>query len=191
MKSAKFRFPRRAGNRFRLLVDDDEFFPVMLEAIGAARTSVLREGYLFESGLLADRFIAVLTIAATHGVCACLLLDDFGSRLLLGRDHQRPLDSERAFTGGAGGRVAAHGRSYREADSVRRLGQRHYGSLLRSGVRIFEYQPRFLHAKVQLCDNGASIGSNNLDRWNLRCNLEANHELDDPDILRQLERGEA
>ena len=72
--------------------------------------------------------------------------------------------------------------------SVRRLGQRHYGSLLRSGVRIFEDQPRFLHAKVQLCDSWASIGSSNLDRWNLRWNLEANQELDDPDILQQLER---
>jgi phosphatidylserine/phosphatidylglycerophosphate/cardiolipin synthase-like enzyme len=71
--------------------------------------------------------------------------------------------------------------------SVRRLSHRYYGSLLRSGVRIFEYQPRFLHAKVQLCDGWASIGSSNLDRWNLRWNLEANQELEDPEILQQLE----
>ncbi len=336
MKSAKYRFPRRSGNRFHLLVDGDEFFPAILEAIGSSRSSVLLEIYLFESGLLADRFIPVLTAAAARGVKVRLLLDDFGSRLLLRRDRQRlidggvqlafynPLgrhhwrrnlqrnhrklliiDGERAFTGGAGitdlfsaalrpadywhelmleirgplvadwqtlfrdtwlevvdqpldlpsrapqrytsdsasGRVAAQGRSFHQADivrsllkrvrrarqrvwlatayflpswklrralkrkaragvdvrlllpgphtdhpSVRRLGQRHYAPLLRSGVRIFEYQPRFLHAKVQLCDSWASIGSSNLDRWNLRWNLEANQELDDPVILGQLEK---
>ena len=334
-KAAKFSFPRRTGNRFQLLVDGDEFFPVMREAIAAARSSVLLELYLFESGRLADRFITLLGEAAQRGVQVNLLLDDFGSRLLSRHDRQRLLDSgaelafynplahnhwrrnllrnhrklliidgARAFTGGAGitdlfsaalhptdywhelmleirgplvadwqtlfsntwrdvagqpldlppanpqpfpdgasGRVAANGRSFYQADivrslfkrvrrarqriwlatayflpswklrralkrraragvdvrlllpgphtdhpSVRRLSQRHYGSLLRSGVRIFEYQPRFLHAKVQLCDNWASIGSSNLDRWNLRWNLEANQELIDPVILQQLER---
>jgi cardiolipin synthase A/B len=58
--------------------------------------------------------------------------------------------------------------------SVRRVGQLHYERLLRSGVRIFEYQPRFLHAKVTVCDQWLSIGSSNLDRWNNRWNLEAN-----------------
>lgn len=62
---------------------------------------------------------------------------------------------------------------------VRHAGHRYYGRLLRAGVRIFEYQPRFLHAKVLLCDNWVSIGSSNVDRWNLRWNLEGNQEVDD------------
>jgi cardiolipin synthase A/B len=70
--------------------------------------------------------------------------------------------------------------------SVRAAGQRHYERLLRSGVRIFEYQPRFLHAKVSVCDDWLSIGSSNLDRWNNRWNLEANQEFADPQILAQL-----
>jgi phosphatidylserine/phosphatidylglycerophosphate/cardiolipin synthase-like enzyme len=45
-------------------------------------------------------------------------------------------------------------------------------------VRIFEYQPRFLHAKTLLCDQWVSIGSSNFDRWNLRWNLEANQEVE-------------
>jgi len=66
--------------------------------------------------------------------------------------------------------------------AVRHLASRHYGSLLRAGVRIFEYQPRFLHAKVLLCDDWVSIGSSNLDRWNYRWNLEANQELTDKEL---------
>ena len=66
--------------------------------------------------------------------------------------------------------------------SVRYAGHRHYASLLRSGVRIFEYQPRFLHAKVLLCDDWVSLGSSNVDRWNLRWNLEANQEIENSEF---------
>lgn len=62
---------------------------------------------------------------------------------------------------------------------VRYIGRRYYARLLRNGVRIFEYQPRFVHAKVLLCDDWASVGSSNVDRWNFRWNLEANQEISD------------
>jgi phosphatidylserine/phosphatidylglycerophosphate/cardiolipin synthase-like enzyme len=62
--------------------------------------------------------------------------------------------------------------------AVRHAGRRFYTGLLRAGVRIFEYQPRFLHAKTIICDDWVSIGSSNLDRWNLRWNLEANQEVE-------------
>lgn len=61
--------------------------------------------------------------------------------------------------------------------SVRYAGQRFYHPLLHAGVRIFEYQPRFLHAKLLICDDWVSLGSSNVDRWNLRWNLEANQEI--------------
>nr|WP_244542078.1 phosphatidylserine/phosphatidylglycerophosphate/cardiolipin synthase family protein [Azotobacter beijerinckii] len=63
---------------------------------------------------------------------------------------------------------------------VRYAGQRYYRSLLRAGVRIFEYQPRFLHLKMVLVDDWVSVGSCNFDHWNLRLNLEANLETRDP-----------
>jgi phosphatidylserine/phosphatidylglycerophosphate/cardiolipin synthase-like enzyme len=66
--------------------------------------------------------------------------------------------------------------------AVRLAGHRYYADLLEAGVRIFEYQPRVLHTKVILCDYWCSIGSSNLDRWNLRWNLEANQETDDQDF---------
>jgi phosphatidylserine/phosphatidylglycerophosphate/cardiolipin synthase-like enzyme len=60
---------------------------------------------------------------------------------------------------------------------VRQAARRFYHKLLRSGVFIWEYQPRMLHAKVILCDDWVSIGSSNLDRWSFRWNLEANQEI--------------
>jgi cardiolipin synthase A/B len=62
---------------------------------------------------------------------------------------------------------------------VRHAARRFYGRMLRNGVQIWEYQPHMLHAKVILCDDWASIGSSNLDRWGLRWNLEANQEVAD------------
>lgn len=63
---------------------------------------------------------------------------------------------------------------------VRFAGQRYYASLLKAGVRIFEYQPRFLHLKMVLVDDWVSVGSCNFDHWNLRFNLDANLEALDP-----------
>jgi len=65
---------------------------------------------------------------------------------------------------------------------VRYAGQRYYPRLLRAGIRIFEYQPRFLHMKVALVDDWASVGSCNFDHWNLRFNLDANIEVLDADF---------
>lgn len=65
---------------------------------------------------------------------------------------------------------------------VRFAGQRYYPKLLRAGVRIFEYQPRFLHLKMVLVDDWVSVGSCNFDHWNLRFNLDANVEALDPGL---------
>ena len=65
---------------------------------------------------------------------------------------------------------------------VRHAARRFYGKLLRSGVRIFEYQPHVLHAKMILCDDWVSIGSSNLDRWSFKWNLEANQEVADSGV---------
>jgi len=60
---------------------------------------------------------------------------------------------------------------------VRQAARRYYGKMLRNGVKIFEYQPRMLHAKLIICDDWVSIGSSNLDRWSFKWNLEANQEV--------------
>jgi phosphatidylserine/phosphatidylglycerophosphate/cardiolipin synthase-like enzyme len=328
----RFRFNWRDGNRFDLLVDGDQFFPRMLDAIEHARKTIWLEMYLFESGVVATKFIDGLLAAADRGVSVKLLLDDFGSRGLsryerhrlhhdnidvcfynklrwtklfdnMARDHRKLLivDGEIAFVGGAGltdefaplddverqwretmleisgpaledwqilfaevwlesgkrhiedsfvkpgvlpggkkGRVTvARGirsqgimrslvirigaaeqrvwfstayfvpswklrralrRAARQGADVRLLlpgpetdhpavriaGRRYYTALLNSGIRIFEYQPRVLHSKALVCDQWASIGSSNFDRWNLRWNLEANQAVDDPEFADQV-----
>lgn len=76
--------------------------------------------------------------------------------------------------------------SHTDHPAVRHAGRRFYTRLLRSGIRIFEYQPRFLHAKAVLCDDWLAIGSSNIDRWNFYWNLEANQELEDPHTAQTL-----
>ncbi len=50
-----------------------------------------------------------------------------------------------------------------------------YQELLGAGVRVFEYTPAFLHAKVALVDDDwATVGSSNIDPLSLLLNLEAN-----------------
>ncbi len=330
LSDSYYRFPSREGNRFELLVDGEQFFPAMRQAIDRAKHYVLLELYLFESGRVATDFIDTLLAASSRGVSVYLLLDDFGAYKLatrdrlrlreggiqlsfynplhygalrrnLFRDHRKLLavDGRTAFTGGAGitdsfdtrnnpdgwhevmlridgpcvadwqhlfeqtwnswaspplalpsvrtssypgvhtGRVVLNAPSrmelkrtlvnhIRSADrriwlatayfipswkikrllrravhhgvdvrlllpgpitdhpAVRHAGRRFYSGLLRNGVRIYEYQPRFLHAKVLLCDDWVSIGSSNIDRWNLRWNLEANQELAAPGLAAEV-----
>lgn len=69
---------------------------------------------------------------------------------------------------------------------VRYMAQSYYTRLLKKGIRIFEYQPRFLHAKSILCDQWVSIGSCNLDRWEFLWNLDANQEVNHPLFSKQV-----
>lgn len=62
-----------------------------------------------------------------------------------------------------------------------------YDELLNKGVRIFEYTPAFLHAKVALADSDwATVGSSNIDPLSLLLNLEANVVVLDADFVAEL-----
>ena len=54
-----------------------------------------------------------------------------------------------------------------------------YGPLLRAGVRIWEYQPQILHAKLALVDDALFVGSANLDARSLSINYELTVHLHD------------
>jgi cardiolipin synthase len=62
-----------------------------------------------------------------------------------------------------------------------------YEELLRYGVRIYEYTPAFLHAKVAIVDEDwATVGSSNIDPLSLLLNLEANVIVRDGQFTRRL-----
>lgn len=55
-----------------------------------------------------------------------------------------------------------------------------YGSLLDAGIRIYEYNKSYLHAKVAVIDNQwATVGSSNIDPFSLLLAREANVIIDD------------
>lgn len=62
-----------------------------------------------------------------------------------------------------------------DARVVRAAARSSYDELLRAGVRIFEYLPGFLHAKVLVVDGMfATVGSANVDQRSFRLNFEVN-----------------
>jgi cardiolipin synthase len=62
-----------------------------------------------------------------------------------------------------------------------------YDELLGQGVRIFEYTPAYLHAKIGLVDDDwSTVGSSNIDPLSLLLNLEANVIVRDADFNAQL-----
>lgn len=101
-------------------------------------------------------------------ICTPYFVPTFSLRLRLARAARRGVDVRLLLPG------EAH-----DHPVVRYAGQRFYGRLLRAGVRIFEFQPTFIHAKFALADDWVSLGSCNFDHWSLHWNLEANQEVAD------------
>jgi cardiolipin synthase len=62
-----------------------------------------------------------------------------------------------------------------------------YYSLLKSGVRIFEYLPSVLHAKSLLLDDWGLIGSSNLNHRSLLHDLEVDVNVSHPELIQTLE----
>lgn len=62
-----------------------------------------------------------------------------------------------------------------------------YDEMHANGVRIYEYTPAFLHAKVAVVDEEwATVGSSNIDPLSLLLNLEANVMVRDAEFARSL-----
>jgi cardiolipin synthase len=75
--------PPAATADYSLLATGDEAFSRMLEAIEAARRFVRLEMYIFEASPIGERFRSALIEAARRGVQVRVLVDSFGSILLL------------------------------------------------------------------------------------------------------------
>jgi cardiolipin synthase len=60
---------------------------------------------------------------------------------------------------------------------------------VRAGIRVFRYQPGFIHQKVLLIDDDtASVGSMNLDNRSLRLNFEITALNIDPAFAGEVEQ---
>jgi cardiolipin synthase len=70
--------PEESGGTARLLDNGDAFFPVVVEAIRGARSSVHWMAYIWEPGKASDLVFAALTERARAGVEVRVLLDGLG-----------------------------------------------------------------------------------------------------------------
>ena len=62
-----------------------------------------------------------------------------------------------------------------------------YSSLLKSGIKIFEYQPSMLHAKVLITDHRVMIGSTNMNSRSLLLDLEVDIEITHSDNIKLIQ----
>jgi cardiolipin synthase A/B len=75
--------PLLPGNRIDALIDGDQAYPEMLNAIDAAKVSIALASYIFESSAIGRRFVAALAAAHERGVLVRVLVDDIGMRYSL------------------------------------------------------------------------------------------------------------
>jgi cardiolipin synthase A/B len=78
------------GNRYEVLTNGDEIFPVMLDAINKAERRVVFETYIYKPGETGDRFTDAFEQAARRGVTVKIVLDAVGA-LNVGREDVRRL----------------------------------------------------------------------------------------------------
>lgn len=67
------------------------------------------------------------------------------------------------------------------------VAQSYYGGLLKVGIEVYEYQPRFLHAKSVIIDNWSTIGTSNLNTRSFRHDLEVDLVVTHKTTLEALE----
>lgn len=72
--------PLSGGNEVKLLINGENKFPEVLEALKNAKHHIHIEYYIFEDGEIADQIKDVLIQKAREGVAVRFIYDDFGSR---------------------------------------------------------------------------------------------------------------
>ncbi|MDZ4816654.1 MAG: phosphatidylserine/phosphatidylglycerophosphate/cardiolipin synthase family protein [Verrucomicrobiota bacterium] len=60
-----------------------------------------------------------------------------------------------------------------------------YSQFLRAGIKIYEYQPQILHAKLVIVDDVVYVGSSNLDARSLHINYELLLRIENKDLAEQ------
>jgi cardiolipin synthase len=68
------------GNRVEPLFNGEQAYPAMLDAIGAARSTISLSIYIFNFDRVGEKFVKALGDAVARGVQVRVILDDIGSR---------------------------------------------------------------------------------------------------------------
>jgi len=94
---------------------------------------------------------------------------------------------EEAVRRGVDVRVMVPGTEATDSAIVQHASHHHFGTLLKRGVKMYEYQHTLLHQKVIVVDGiWSSVGSTNFDERSFQLNDEVNIGLFDPTIAAQL-----
>ena len=94
----------------------------------------------------------------------------------------------RAAQRGVRVRVVVPGR-HSDQRLVRLASRRKFGTLLQSGVRIFEYRPAMTHVKALMVDTqGSLLGTTNVDNRSFEHNDEVNIAFREPAVTERLRR---
>jgi cardiolipin synthase len=70
----------KPGNSVEPLIDGDEAYPAMIDAINGAEKSVALLSYIFDSDRAGDMFMEALLAAQQRGLLVRILIDDVGSK---------------------------------------------------------------------------------------------------------------
>ncbi len=73
--------PIIGGNKIELLLNGDQIFPAMLQAIRSARKSITYAQYLYEGGEIAQELAAAFAERCRAGVTVKLLIDSHGGKM--------------------------------------------------------------------------------------------------------------
>ena len=158
------------------LLHDARYFPPLQEA-GAQWVQVFKSSP--EEGSQSVRMMYLLSIAAARESIrianAYFVPDDLALRMLVA-----------ARARGVRVEIVVPGRHIDTA-VTRRASRSRWGALLEAGAAIYEYQPTMYHTKVMIVDEAwVSVGSTNFDDRSFRLNDEANLNVLDPGLAREL-----
>lgn len=81
------------GNSATVLVNGDQFFPAMLEAVREAKKTITFETYIWAPGKISDAFIEALSERARAGVKVHVIIDGMGTLKFRHEDRRRMEDA--------------------------------------------------------------------------------------------------
>src|SRR5437763_1406262 len=187
------------GNRAQVLLNGDEIFPAMLEAIRGATSTITFANFIYEKGDVARDMAEALAERCRAGVGGNVLLDAVGSKSMPKKYRQlmersgchvasyhslNPLAIKRVnhrnhrrvlVVDGRLGFTGGTGVGEKWTGDGRREGHWRQTDVRVAASQVYEYGPALLHAKTMVVDGRwVSIGSANLDNRSFALNSELN-----------------